>query len=103
MPKLQEVIWAQEEPKNNGAWTFVEPLLEHCLAEAGFGDMRPQYAGRDAAASPATGLAKRHAAEQAALIAAASGHSSRGKPSAVAAAMKGSAWRLKSKSRRSGN
>jgi 2-oxoglutarate dehydrogenase E1 component len=36
--------------------------------------MRPQYAGRDASASPATGLAKRHAAEQAALIAAALGH-----------------------------
>ncbi len=85
MPKLQDVIWAQEEPKNNGAWTFVEPLLETCLAEAGFGHLRPQYAGRDAAASPATGLAKRHAAEQAALIAAALGHSSRVDPSAVAA------------------
>jgi 2-oxoglutarate dehydrogenase E1 component len=76
MPKLEDVIWAQEEPKNNGAWMFVEPLIEQCLAEAGFGAFRPQYAGRDAAASPATGLAKRHAAEQAALIAAALGHSS---------------------------
>ena len=76
MPKLQDVIWAQEEPKNNGAWTFVEPLLETCLAEAGYPQMRPQYAGRDASASPATGLANRHAAEQAALIAAALGHSS---------------------------
>ena len=36
--------------------------------------MRPQYAGRESSASPATGLAKRHAAEQAALIAAALGH-----------------------------
>ncbi len=36
--------------------------------------MRPRYAGRDASASPATGLAKRHAAEQAALIADALGH-----------------------------
>jgi 2-oxoglutarate dehydrogenase E1 component len=77
MPNLQELIWAQEEPKNNGAWFFVAPLLESCLAEAGFAGMRPQYAGRDASASPATGLAKRHAAEQAALIAAALGHSSR--------------------------
>jgi 2-oxoglutarate dehydrogenase E1 component len=76
MPRLQDLIWAQEEPKNNGAWTFVEPLLESCLAEAGFDQLRPQYAGRDAAASPATGLAKRHAAEQAALIAAALGHPS---------------------------
>jgi 2-oxoglutarate dehydrogenase E1 component len=37
--------------------------------------MRPHYAGRQASASPATGLAKRHVAEQAALIAAALGHS----------------------------
>jgi 2-oxoglutarate dehydrogenase E1 component len=74
MPKLTDLIWAQEEPKNNGAWLFVEDLLEQCLADAGFAGMRPQYAGRDACASPATGLAKRHAAEQAALIAAALGH-----------------------------
>ena len=76
MPNLKQLIWAQEEPKNNGAWSFVEPLLETCLADAGRPEMRPQYAGRDASASPATGLAKRHAAEQAALIAAALGHSS---------------------------
>ena len=85
MPNLQDLIWAQEEPKNAGAWTFVEPLLETCLAEAGFTAMRPQYAGRDAGASPATGLAKRHQAEQAALIAAALGHSSHAEPSAAAA------------------
>jgi 2-oxoglutarate dehydrogenase E1 component len=83
MPGLRNVIWAQEEPKNNGAWFFVEDLLATCLADAGFTGMRAQYAGRDAAASPATGLAKRHAAEQAALIAAALGHSS---PTAAAAA-----------------
>ena len=76
MPKLEALVWAQEEPRNNGAWFFVEDLLEGCLAEAGFKGMRAQYAGRDAAASPATGLAKRHATEQAALIAAALGHSS---------------------------
>jgi 2-oxoglutarate dehydrogenase E1 component len=76
MPKLEQLIWAQEEPKNNGAWFFVEDLLERCLADGGHAGMRPQYAGRDASASPATGLAKRHAAEQAALIAAALGHSS---------------------------
>jgi 2-oxoglutarate dehydrogenase E1 component len=84
MPKLENLVWAQEEPKNNGAWTFAEPLLECCLDEAGFKGMRPQYAGRDAGASPATGLAKRHAAEQAALIAAALGHSSA--PSSAVAA-----------------
>ncbi len=83
MPHLADLIWAQEEPKNNGAWFFVEDLLEQCLADSGHEGMRAQYAGRDAAASPATGLAKRHAAEQAALIAAALGHSS--PASAVAA------------------
>jgi 2-oxoglutarate dehydrogenase E1 component len=83
MPRLTDLVWAQEEPKNNGAWMFVEPLLEQCLADAGFNGMRPQYAGRQPSASPATGLAKRHAAEQAALIAAALGHSS---PATTAAA-----------------
>ena len=85
MLSLKDLIWAQEEPKNNGAWLFVEDLLLQCLADAGFQGTRPQYAGRDASASPATGLAKRHAAEQAALIAAALGHSSRAEGPAVAA------------------
>jgi len=84
MPKLQDLIWAQEEPKNAGAWTFVEDLLAQCVADAGFAGMRPQYAGRDAGASPATGLAKRHQAEQAALIAAALGHSSHDETSVAA-------------------
>ena len=69
MPKLKELVWAQEEPKNNGAWLFVQDQLEQCLTDAGHGGMRPRYAGRAASASPATGLAKRHAAQQAALIA----------------------------------
>ncbi|WP_293944312.1 2-oxoglutarate dehydrogenase E1 component, partial [Sphingomonas sp.] len=74
MPNLTELVWAQEEPKNNGAWHFVESCLEECLANSGHTGMRPRYAGRAASASPATGLAKRHAAEQAALIADALGH-----------------------------
>jgi 2-oxoglutarate dehydrogenase E1 component len=85
MPKLEELVWAQEEPENNGAWFFVDPLLECCLDEAGFKDMRPRYAGRPPAASPATGLAKRHAAEQSALIADALGHSSPAQPKAARA------------------
>ncbi len=74
MPNLQEVVWCQEEPRNNGSWFFVEPFIETCLREAGH-DLRPRYAGRPAAASPATGLAKRHVAEQAALVAGALGTS----------------------------
>ena len=73
-----------------------------CLAEAGFSGMRPQYAGRDAGASPATGLAKRHAAEQAALIAAALGHSSR-RNDRRRRRNKGKPWPPTSKSPRSGN
>jgi len=74
MTGLQEVVWAQEEPKNQGYWAHVEPRLERRLGEAGLKPKRPLYAGRPAAASPATGLAKRHATEQAALIADALGH-----------------------------
>ncbi len=76
MTNLEEVVWAQEEPKNQGAWDFIDWRIEKCLAEAGVKPRRPVYAGRAASASPATGLAKRHAAEQAALIADALGHSS---------------------------
>jgi 2-oxoglutarate dehydrogenase E1 component len=75
MTNLKEVVWAQEEPRNQGYWSHVEPRLERRLGEAGLAPKRPIYAGREAAASPATGLAKRHAAEQAALIADALGHS----------------------------
>ncbi|WP_461158942.1 2-oxoglutarate dehydrogenase E1 component [Sphingobium sp. TomMM35A] len=77
MTNLEEVVWCQEEPRNNGAWFFVEPYVEEALAQAGKAPMRARYAGRKAAASPATGLAKRHVAEQGALVADALGHSVR--------------------------
>jgi len=67
MPALEEVVWCQEEPRNNGAWFFVEPYIEEALKAAGK-NLRPRYAGRAASASPATGLAKRHTAEQTALV-----------------------------------
>ncbi|MBU6252755.1 MAG: 2-oxoglutarate dehydrogenase E1 component, partial [Alphaproteobacteria bacterium] len=77
MVNLEEVVWAQEEPKNNGSWFFVEPYIEECLADAGVGPDRARYAGRKASAATATGLMKRHQAEQAALISHALGHSVR--------------------------
>jgi 2-oxoglutarate dehydrogenase E1 component len=77
MKNLEDVVWAQEEPKNNGSWFFVEPFIEYCLTEAGVKPQRARYAGRKASASPATGLAKRHVAEQGALVADALGHSVR--------------------------
>ncbi len=69
MKNLEEVVWCQEEPRNNGSWFFVAELIEEALANAGSKVARPRYAGRCASASPATGLAKRHAAEQAGLVA----------------------------------
>jgi 2-oxoglutarate dehydrogenase E1 component len=77
MSSLQDVVWCQEEPRNMGAFFFVEPTIEEALKMAGKAPMRARYAGRKAAASPATGLAKRHLAEQGALIADALGHSVR--------------------------
>ena len=68
MPNLEEVVWCQEEPKNNGSWFFVEPFIEEALIAAKRKVTRPRYAGRVASASPATGLAKRHESEQGALI-----------------------------------
>ena len=77
MTNLEDVVWCQEEPRNNGAWFFVEPFLEEVLKDAKCRVARPRYAGRAASASPATGLAKRHVSEQAALVADALGLSVR--------------------------
>jgi 2-oxoglutarate dehydrogenase E1 component len=69
MTALEEVIWCQEEPKNNGSWFFVESKIEEALTASGHHGKRPRYAGREAAASPASGFAKRHEKQQAALVA----------------------------------
>ncbi|RJL05775.1 2-oxoglutarate dehydrogenase E1 component [Paracoccus siganidrum] len=66
--KQAECVWCQEEPKNQGGWTFVEPYLEWVLERLGAKHGRARYVGRNAAASPATGLASRHKAEQEALV-----------------------------------
>ncbi|EMD82739.1 2-oxoglutarate dehydrogenase E1 component [Pacificimonas flava] len=68
MSNLETVVWAQEEPKNNGSWFFVQPFIEKALADAKQGPARPVYAGREASAAPATGLASRHAAQQKQLV-----------------------------------
>ncbi|MFZ9948589.1 MAG: 2-oxoglutarate dehydrogenase E1 component [Gemmobacter sp.] len=71
--KKAEIVWCQEEPKNQGGWSFVEPNLEWVLTRIKARTTRALYAGRAASASPATGLASRHKAEQAALVAEALG------------------------------
>ncbi|RDC60252.1 Oxoglutarate dehydrogenase (succinyl-transferring) [Alteripontixanthobacter maritimus] len=68
MTNLEEVVWCQEEPRNNGAWFFVNERIENALTQAGKDGMRPIYAGREEAASPATGYATRHKVQQDALV-----------------------------------
>ncbi len=62
------LVWCQEEPRNMGAWTFVSEFIQEMVAEMDFADPDLRYAGRSAAASPATGLAEHHVREQRALI-----------------------------------
>ncbi len=71
--KHADMIWCQEEPKNQGGWTFIEPNLEWVLTRIKAANQRPEFVGRPASASPATGLASQHKAQQAALVAAALG------------------------------
>src|SRR5215467_7528395 len=61
--KQAEIVWCQEEPKNMGAWTFVEPYLEWVLGQVGGKSKRARYAGRPAAAATATGLVSKHLAQ----------------------------------------
>ncbi|UTO28384.1 2-oxoglutarate dehydrogenase E1 component [Bartonella harrusi] len=55
-----EIVWCQEEPKNMGAWSFIEPYLEWVLTHINAQYSRARYAGRPASASPASGLMTQH-------------------------------------------
>jgi 2-oxoglutarate dehydrogenase E1 component len=66
--KGAEMVWCQEEPKNQGAWSFIEPNIEWVLSRINAKHTRPVYAGRQASASPATGLASQHKLQQQALV-----------------------------------
>lgn len=63
-PNLKEVVWIQEEPKNMGAWTFVEPRINEAL----HGKLTVSYLGRRRRSSPAEGEPDIHKIEQARLI-----------------------------------
>ncbi|KAA9005238.1 2-oxoglutarate dehydrogenase E1 component [Histidinibacterium aquaticum] len=63
-----EMIWCQEEPKNQGGWSFIEPNIEWVLSRLDAAHPRPRYVGRPASASPATGLASQHKKQQQALV-----------------------------------
>jgi 2-oxoglutarate dehydrogenase E1 component len=63
-----EVLWCQEEPKNMGAWGFIESNIEWVLARVNGVCKRPRYVGRPASAATATGLMSRHLAELNAFV-----------------------------------
>ncbi|MCM3121993.1 MULTISPECIES: 2-oxoglutarate dehydrogenase E1 component [unclassified Mesobacillus] len=63
-PNLKEVVWVQEEPKNMGAWTFVEPRIN----EAAPKEIKVAYIGRRRRSSPAEGDPNTHKLEQARIV-----------------------------------
>ncbi|HRY03797.1 MAG TPA: 2-oxoglutarate dehydrogenase E1 component [Beijerinckiaceae bacterium] len=66
--KKADVVWCQEEPKNMGSWSFVEPYIEWVLGQAGCKSKRPTYVGRPASAATATGTMSRHLAQLKAFL-----------------------------------
>lgn len=63
-PNIAEIVWAQEEPKNMGAWSYVAPRLRASAGNA----LIIRYIGRPERASPAEGYASSHAVEQARIV-----------------------------------
>lgn len=68
-----EMIWCQEEPRNMGAWRFIEPFIETALVDLDAKYKRPVYVGRKASASTATGMMKRHLTQRDVFLAEALG------------------------------
>jgi 2-oxoglutarate dehydrogenase E1 component len=66
--KQAEMVWCQEEPRNMGAWHFIEPYLEWVLNQIHAAHKRPRYAGRPASAATATGLMSKHLAQLKAFL-----------------------------------
>ncbi len=63
-PNLSELVWCQDEPQNQGAWSFVQHYIHENMAEG----QKLGYAGRPASASPAVGYAHLHQEQQKALL-----------------------------------
>jgi 2-oxoglutarate dehydrogenase E1 component len=61
--KNADLVWCQEEPKNMGGWTFVDPWIELTLEKMDIKAKRARYVGRPASASTAAGLMSRHKKE----------------------------------------
>src|SRR5262245_17161212 len=67
-PNAEEVVWAQEEPRNMGAWSYIVPNLEWVLQHTPIANTRPRYVGRPPSAATATGLLSKHNQEQRTLV-----------------------------------
>jgi len=63
-----QFMWCQEEPRNMGAWSFIEPYLEWVLRQIGASSERPSYAGRPGSAATATGQMSRHTKQLQSLL-----------------------------------
>jgi 2-oxoglutarate dehydrogenase E1 component len=63
-----DIIWCQEEPKNMGAWSSVEPYLEWVMNQLGRKGQRTRYVGRAASAATATGVMSKHLAQLKAFL-----------------------------------
>jgi 2-oxoglutarate dehydrogenase E1 component len=61
--KEAEIVWCQEEPRNQGGWVFVDIFLEWVLNQIGAKHRRARYAGRPASASTAVGQMSQHQAQ----------------------------------------
>jgi 2-oxoglutarate dehydrogenase E1 component len=66
--KNAEMVWCQEEPKNMGAWSFIEPNISWVLEHIDAKHKRPRYAGRPSSAATATGLMSKHVRELKAFL-----------------------------------
>lgn len=64
----KDVLWVQEEPENMGAWHFLHRRMDHAIEASELKGKRVRYVGRKASASPATGSAHIHAAEQSVIV-----------------------------------
>ena len=68
-PKAADLVWAQEEPKNMGAWSYIKPRIDNLVVENGItGRGAIRYIGRGASANTATGSFKQHSMEQNQII-----------------------------------
>jgi 2-oxoglutarate dehydrogenase E1 component len=63
---MTEVAWAQEEPRNMGAWRVLRGRIWELIRGSAVRELR--YVGRPESASPATGSGKRHQQEQAEIV-----------------------------------